>query len=95
MIKVLTKDEVIQFIINRGDNPNDFKITSTDDMLKIEPQPSFEQRQVARQEDKPIKEDVDLVAEIALINAMDKDDITQLLMYALEKIDELEAKING
>ena len=35
------------------------------------------------------------VAEMTVLNAMDKDDIAEMLVYALQKIDELEGRLNG
>ncbi|HZJ98834.1 MAG TPA: hypothetical protein VFC79_02445 [Tissierellaceae bacterium] len=40
-------------------------------------------------------EDTNDVAEMTVLNAMDKDDIAEMLLYALHRIDELEEMING
>ena len=42
-----------------------------------------------------LTEDVNSVAELTTITAMDKDEIAEMLVYALQRIDELEARING
>ena len=42
-----------------------------------------------------VKDDVNDVAELTTIVAMDKDEIAEMLVYALQRIDELEARING
>jgi len=41
------------------------------------------------------KEDIDFVADSAVIALMDIDDVAEMLVYALQKIDELEARIDG
>lgn len=40
-------------------------------------------------------DDLNITAETAVYTAMDVDDIAEMLVYALQKIDELEAKIDG
>lgn len=42
-----------------------------------------------------LQEDVNDVAELTTMVAMDKDDIAEMLVYALQKIDELEGRLNG
>lgn len=42
-----------------------------------------------------LQEDVNDVAELTTIVAMDKDDLAEMLVYALQKIDELEGRLNG
>ncbi len=41
------------------------------------------------------KEDMNDVAELTTIVAMDKDDLAEMLLYALQRIDVLEGLING
>ena len=41
------------------------------------------------------REDIDVVADSAVIALMDIDDVAEMLVYALQKIDELEARIDG
>lgn len=40
-------------------------------------------------------EDTNDVAEMTALNALDKDDIAEMLLYVLQRIDELEEMING
>ena len=40
-------------------------------------------------------EDIDVVAETAVYAAMDANDLAETLVYVLNKINELEAKVNG
>ena len=35
------------------------------------------------------------MAELTTLAATDKDDIAEMLVYALQKIDELEGRLNG
>ena len=42
-----------------------------------------------------LNQDINDVAELTTIVAMDKDEIAEMLVYALQRIDELEARING
>lgn len=41
------------------------------------------------------RDDIDVVADSAVIALMDIDDVAEMLVYALRKIDELEARIDG
>lgn len=41
-----------------------------------------------------LNRDINNVAELTTIVAMDKDDIAEMLVYALQKIDELEGRLN-
>ena len=41
------------------------------------------------------KEDIDIVADSAVIALMDIDDVAEMLVYTLQRIDELEARIDG
>lgn len=41
-----------------------------------------------------LTEDVNDVAELTTITAMDKDELAEMLVYALQRIDELEVLIN-
>ena len=40
-------------------------------------------------------EDIDVVAESAVIAMIDVNDVAEMLTYALQRIDELEASLNG
>ena len=42
-----------------------------------------------------IIEDVNTVAEFATISALDKEELAEMLVYALQRIDELEGRLNG
>lgn len=41
-----------------------------------------------------VKDDVNDVAELTTMIAMDKDELAEMLVYALQKIDELEERLN-
>lgn len=42
-----------------------------------------------------IKKDMNDVAELTTMTALDKDELAEMLVYALQKIDELEARVDG
>lgn len=42
-----------------------------------------------------VKDDVNDVAELTTITAMDKDELAEMLVFALQRIDELEARLDG
>lgn len=88
-------DEIINSIIEQGLDPNDFEISITGCGRTVTPKWFYETRQIAKKEDKPIIEDVNDVAELTTITAMDKDELAEMLVYALQRIDELEEMING
>jgi hypothetical protein len=88
-------EEIKQELIEQGKNPDDFNITITENGYSITPKWFYENKQIAKKEDKPIIEDVNDVAELTTIVAMDKDELAEMLVYALQRIDELEARMNG
>jgi len=88
-------EEIKNQLMQEGKDPNDFEIDVVGDSYSITPKWFYEQKQIAKKEDEPIIEDVNDVAELTTIVAMDKDDIAEMLVYALQRIDELEARING
>ena len=88
-------ETIKQELINQGKNPNDFNITLTENGYSITPKWFYENKQIAKKEDKPIIQDVNDVAELTTMTALDKDELAEMLVYALIKIDELEARING
>ena len=84
-----------QELINQGRDPDDFYIKITENGYSVIPKWFYEIKQIAKKEDNPIIEDVTTVAEFAAISAMDKEEIAKMLVYALQRIDELEARLNG
>lgn len=40
-------------------------------------------------------EDTNDVAEMTVLNAMDKDELAEMMLFCLQRIDELEVMING
>lgn len=91
----MTYQDIAQEIINTGQNPDDFNITVTEGGYSVTPKCYAETKWIAKKEDKPIIEDVNTVAEFATINALDKEELAEMLVYALQRIDELEGKLNG
>lgn len=93
--KLMGIEEIKQHLIDIGHNPDDFNIIITEHGYSITPKWFYESKQIAKKEDKPIIEDVNDVAEFTTITAMDKDEIAEMLVYALRRIDDLEARLNG
>ncbi len=91
----MTIEEIKQELIEQGKDPNDFNIKIIENGYTITPKRFYETKQVARKEGKLMKEDVDVVAETLVLAMMDIEDLAGMLVYALNKIDELEAKLNG
>lgn len=65
-----------------------FKKSSTEEIVRNDRQNGL--LQIGKQ-----IEDTNDVAEMTVLNAMDKDNIAEMLLYALQRIDELEEMING
>jgi hypothetical protein len=55
----MTLQQIIAEIEQAGMNPNDFNITIFDGGYKVEPRASYEPRQIAREEDNPIKTELE------------------------------------
>lgn len=91
----MTIEDIKQELTEQGKDPNDFDIKIIKNGYSITPKWFYEQKQIAKKEDAPIIEDVNDVAEFATITALDKDEIAEMLVYALQRIDELEARLNG
>lgn len=87
--------EIKKEIISQGKNPDDFNIKITENGYSVTPKWFYENKQIAKKEDKPIVEDVNDMAQLTTITAMDKDELAGMLVYALQRIDELEVMING
>lgn len=87
--------EIIHELEQAGQNPLDFNITIFEGGCKVEPRYSFEPRMIAKEEDRPIIQDINDVAELTTLTAIDKDEIAEMLVFALQRIDELEDRLNG
>jgi hypothetical protein len=74
-------DKIKQELIDQGKDPNDFDIKTFKNAYSVTPKWFYEQKQIAKKENKPIIQDV--------------DDVAEMLVYALQRIDELEARMNG
>ena len=92
----MTSDDIKKELIEQGLNPEDYSILLEKNGYQIwkkEVAPNY--ARFATQEDKPIKLDINDVAEFTTVIATDKDEIAEMLVYALQKIQELEGKLNG
>lgn len=88
-------ESIKQELIADGLDPGDFNITQKNGVIKVVPKWYFEMKQIARKEDEPIIDDVNAVAELTTMTSMDKDELAEMLVFALQKLDELEEKMNG
>lgn len=91
----MTLEEIKEKLIKDGNDPNDFNIYITETGYSVTPKWFYEPKKIAKKEDKPIKEDVEEVANMTFITAMDKDELVEMLVIALMRIDVLEERING
>lgn len=82
-------------MLDDGLNPDDFNISMEDGVIKVVPKWYYEMKQIAKKEDVPIIDDMNAVAELTTITSMDKDELAEMLVFALQKIDELEERIDG
>lgn len=90
----MTIDNIKKELRDLGQNPDDFNINITENGYSVTPKWFYETKQVAKQEDKPIKEDVDIVAETAVFAMMDIQDLAEMLVYALNEIETLKGMVN-
>lgn len=91
-------EKVRQQLINENLNPDDYVILPNADgtgyqAWKKEFAPDF--ARFAIQEDKPQKEDIEVVAETAIYTAMDLQQVAEMLVYALQEIEELKGMVNN
>ena len=91
-------EQIRQQLINEGLNPDDYAILPNADgqgyqAWKKEVAPSF--ARFAIQEDKTQKEDIDIVADTAVIAMMNIETLADTVVYLLGKVEELEGMLNG
>ena len=91
----MTLAELENMLIEQGKDPNDFNITINEDSYSIAPKWFYEQKQIAKQEDKPIIEDVNDVGETIGYNLIDVNDLAEMLALALVEIDNLKSEIES
>lgn len=89
----MTLEEIKQELIGQGKSPDDFNITIFENGYSVTPKWFYENKQIAKKEDKPIIEDVNSVGETLAFALMDSNSIAETLAFALLKITELEAEI--
>lgn len=95
----LTYESISANLIAQGKNPADFKIDIYEDGYNVTPLPSYFQRLVAKQEDEPIKLDVNDIGEVLGITLDDTMSMAEtvgvlvdIVMNLQARIEELEAK---
>lgn len=96
----MTLEEIKQELIDNGQDPNDYEILITENSCQywkkgFEPQWFKNNKQIAKEEDEPIKQDVDIVAETTAITMMDMETLADTVVYLMGKVEELEGRLNG
>lgn len=87
------KEEIKQELIEQGLDIEDFNINVTENGYSITPKWFYEQKQIAKQEDKPIKDDVQDVAITTAYVLEDTMTTAETVALLFIKISELEAEI--
>ena len=88
-------EEIKNQLIQEGKDPNDFNITITENGYSITPKWFYETKQIAKQEDKPIIEDTNVIGETVAYNLIDMNDIAETLALVLIEINNLKAEIEA
>lgn len=86
-------EEIKQELIAHGKNPDDFNIKLFENGYSVTPKWFFENKEIAKKEDKPIKEDVNDVAITTAYVLEDSMVIAETVAFLLLKIDSLETEI--
>ena len=91
----MTREEIEQKLIDNGKDPNDYNIEINNQGYSIVAKWYCENKEIAKELDKPIKDDVDIVAETTAITMMDMETLAETVVYLMEKVAELEGRLNG
>ena len=83
-------EQIRQNLIDQGFDPDDFDIEITEEGYKVTPKWYWEHLQKAKEADKPIMEDVEVVAETTVYALMDIETLAEMVVYLLNKVEELE-----
>lgn len=86
-------EEIKNQLMQEGKNPDDFEINVVGDSYSVTPKWFYEQKQIAKQEDKPIIEDVNDVAITTAYVLEDTMTTAETVALLFIKISELEAEI--
>ncbi len=88
-------DKIKTNLIEQGLDVDDFNIVALENGYSISPKWFYEQKQIAKKEDKPIIEDVNTTGETIAYNLIDINDIAETLAIVLIEISNLKAEIEG
>ena len=88
-------EEIKNQLMQEGKDPNDFKINMTGNGYSITPKWFYENKQIAKEQDKPIIEDVNTIGETIAYNLIDINDIAETLALVLIEINNLKAEIEA
>lgn len=96
---MMRKEEIINGIIASGQDPNDFEVKIFESGYSVTPKWFYETKQIAEKENKPIKEDVDTVAETLVYTADDFLTLADTAIYLMREVErlnyEMEVLKNG
>lgn len=93
--KFMSIEKIKKDLINEGVDPDDFNITILPNGYSLSPKWFYQIKNIAKDEDKPIKEDVDVTAETIVLTAQDVTMLADTVTQLATKIAELEGKISG
>ena len=88
-------EEIKNQLMQEGKDPNDFEIDVVGDSYSITPKWFYENKQVAKEQDKPIIEDTNVIGETVAYNLIDINDIAETLALVLIEINNLKAEIEA
>lgn len=88
-------EEIKNQLMQEGKNPDDFEINVVGDSYSVTPKWFYEQKQIAKKEDKPIIDDVNTIGETVAYNLIDMNDIAETLAIVLIEINNLKAEIEA
>ena len=80
-------------LLTKGFNLSDFDVNVSENGYSIVPLPSFEQRQIAKQEDEPIKVDVNDIGEVLGITLDDTITTAETVGMLIDIIVDLQTRV--
>lgn len=87
--------DIKAMLSDQGHDLNDFDIEINEGGYSVSPKWYYENKKIAKQQDKPIIEDVNVTAETIVYTAQDVMMLADTVMQLMGRVIELEAKVNG
>ena len=88
-------EDIVKELSKTDKDIDDFNIKVTENGYSITPKWFYENKQIAKKEDKPIIEDVNTIGETVAYNLIDMNDIAETLALVLIEINNLKAEIEA